>query len=110
MLVHVPKGAGGAKMGTAGVSGGISGTTLIFEYHRNAYSKLIVLEGLVKAWLNAHPEQIVEVVGGQMLLIPPHATSLQEPVAVDLEKLLETSLLFTDFQPLASLALIEDVI
>ena len=110
MLVHVPKGAGGAKIVTAGVTAGITGTTLMFEYHRHAISKLIVMEGVVDAWLNAYPGRLVKVHAGQMLIIPPNATELAEPVAVDLEKLLLTSLLFTDFQPLPSLSLIEDEI
>ncbi len=45
MLLQVPKNAGGAKIKTALVTAAITGTTIMLEYHANAFIKFIVLEG-----------------------------------------------------------------
>jgi FecR protein len=106
MLVHVPKGSGGAKISTAGVTAGVTGTTLMVEYHKRAPAKLIVLEGVVRMWLTLNPAELQVVHAGQMLVVPPNATKLPEPETVDLEKLMNSALLVTEFPPLPSLALI----
>jgi mannose-6-phosphate isomerase-like protein (cupin superfamily) len=106
MLVHVPKGGGGAKITTAGVTAGVTGTTLMVEYHKRAPAKLIVLEGAVRMWLTLNPAELKVVHAGQMLVVPPNATKLPEPETVDLEKLMNSALLVTEFPPLPSLALI----
>jgi hypothetical protein len=106
MLVHVPKGSGGAKITTAGVTAGVTGTTLMVEYHKRAPAKLIVLEGAVRMWLTLNPAELQVLHAGQMLVVPPNATKLPEPETVDLEKLMNSALLVTEFPPLPSLALI----
>src|SRR4030095_2803132 len=45
MLLRVPKNAGGAKINTAAVTAAITGTTIMLEFHKNAFIKFIVLEG-----------------------------------------------------------------
>lgn len=102
MLVHVPKGAGGAKIVTAGVTAGITGTTVMLEYHKDAFIKAIVLEGSMRMWLQNRVGESAVVRAGQMLVLNPNAVSMPDPVDVDLKKIMSTSLLIIDFPPLAS--------
>src|SRR6266513_3987030 len=106
MLLQVPKGAGGAKITTAAVTAAITGTTVIVEYHPHAYIKLISLEGTARLYLKRRWGESVLVRPGQMLITNPDAKSLPDPVDVDLERLLKTSLLIIDFPPLGSQNLI----
>ena len=106
VLLHVPKGAGGAKITTAAITAGITGTTVLMEYHRNAYIKFIVLEGTARMYLKNRIGESVLIGPGQMLIVKPNATSLPDPVTVDLKRLVETCLLITEFAPLASQSLI----
>jgi mannose-6-phosphate isomerase-like protein (cupin superfamily) len=102
MLLRVPKNAGGAQINTAAVTAAITGTTVMLEYHRDAYIKFIVLEGTGRMFLKGHLGQSVLVHAGQMLIVRPDATSLPDPVDIDLDRLISTSLLITGFPPLAS--------
>ena len=106
VLLHVPKGAGGAKITTAAITAGITGTTVLMEYHRNAYIKFVVLEGTARMYLKNHLGESVLIGPGQMLIVKPNATSLPDPVTVDLKRLVQTCLLITEFAPLASQPLI----
>jgi len=106
MLLRVPKGAGGAQIKTAGISAAITGTTVLLEYHPDAYCKFIVLEGTGRIFRNNRVGESVLVHAGQMLIVNPKGTGLPEPVEVDLERLMKTSLLITGFPPLASSDLI----
>jgi hypothetical protein len=106
MLLYVPKGAGGAKITTAGVTAGITGTTVIIEYHRNAYIKFITLEGVARVYLTHRIGESVLVHPGQMLIVRPDAKNLPDPVRVDLKRIVQTSLLITGFPPLPSESLI----
>jgi hypothetical protein len=106
VLLQVPKGAGGAKITTAAVTAGITGTTVLMEYHRNAYIKFIVLEGTARMYLKNRLGESVLIGAGQMLIVNPNAKSLPEPVQVDLKRLVQTCLLITEFAPLASQPLI----
>jgi len=106
VLLQVPKGAGGAKITTAAITAGITGTTVLMEYHRNAYIKFIVLEGTARMYLKNHLGESVLLGPGQMLIVKPNATSLPDPVTVDLKRLVQTCLLITEFAPLASQSLI----
>ena len=106
VLLQVPKGAGGAKITTAAVTAAITGTTVLMEYHRNAYIKFVVLEGTARMYLKNHLGESVLLGPGQMLIVKPNATSLPDPVTVDLKRLVQTCLLITEFEPLASQSLI----
>src|SRR5438128_2374404 len=106
VLLQVPKGAGGAKITTAAVTAAITGTTVLMEYHRNAYIKFIVLEGIARMFLKGHLGESVLIGPGQMLIVNPNAKSLPNPVHVDLKRLVQTCLLITEFAPLASQPLI----
>ena len=101
MLLQVPKGVGGAKITTAAVTAAITGTTVIVEYHPHAYIKFMSLEGTARLYLKRRWGESVLIRPGQMLITNPDAKGgLPDPVDVDLERLLKTSLLIIDFPPL----------
>ena len=107
ILLRVPKNAGGAQIHTSAVTAAITGTTVMLEYHPNAYIKFIVLEGTGRMMRKDHVGESVLVHAGQMLIVNPKATSLPDPVDVDLERLTKTSaLLSREFAPIQSMNLI----
>ncbi|MBA3543531.1 MAG: FecR domain-containing protein, partial [Chthoniobacterales bacterium] len=108
ILLRVPKNAGGAQINTALVTAAITGTTVILEYHPNAFIKYIVLEGTGRIFRKDRLGESVLVRAGEMLIVNPKGVSLPEPVHVDLNRLAKTSkLLSKDFSPLPSLALVQ---
>jgi hypothetical protein len=70
------------------------------------YIKFITLEGVARVYLNNRLGESVLVPAGRMLILAPDATHMPDPVDVDLERLMKTSLLITEFPPLASQQLI----
>ncbi len=110
MLLRVPKNAGGAQINTAAITAAITGTTIMLEYHPNAYIKFIVLEGTGRIFRKDHVGESVLVHAGQMLIVNPKAKNLPDPVDVDLKHLMETSKLITDFGGLGSSDLIAQAI
>jgi hypothetical protein len=110
ILLRVPKDSGGAIIRTSGVTAGIAGTTVILEAARSSRSKLIVLEGHSRLTLRKYPDQRKEVRAGQMLDVPPGATTLPDPVNVNLQDVMRTHPLVKDFAPLPSEPLIADEI
>ena len=107
MLLQVPKDAGGATIHTAAVTAAITGTTLMVEYNPKTYSKIIVLEGVVRVSLTGRLGESLLVHAGEMIIVPPTARRLPEAVTVDLKVLYATSGLIKDFRPLASTGLID---
>ena len=110
ILLRVPTDSGGAHIRSSALTVGITGTTVMFEHHRRTYTKLIVLEGSSEAWLSKQPGKRVRVRGGQMLIVKAGATHLPEPVDIDVDRLLRTAILITEFPPLPSLNLIRNVV
>ncbi|MEP6686453.1 MAG: FecR family protein [Verrucomicrobiota bacterium] len=106
ILLRVPKNSGGGAIRTRAVTVGITGTTVIFESTRAGRSKLIVLEGGARLSLVKYPKQSAYVRAGQMLTVPAGATTIPEPVNIDLNRVMKTSPLITDFPPLPSQDLI----
>ncbi|MGI8432953.1 MAG: FecR domain-containing protein [Chthoniobacterales bacterium] len=102
MLLRVPKNAGGAKINTAAITAAITGTTIMLEYHPDAYIKFIVLEGTGRIYRNNRIGESVLLHAGQMLIVNPNGEGLPEPVDVDIERILRTSLLINGFPPLPS--------
>ena len=98
--------SGGGSIHTRAVTVGITGTTVIFESTRLGHSKLTVLEGGARLSLVKYPKESVFVRAGQMLDVPAGATKLPKPVNIDLDQLMKTSPLITDFPPLPSEGLI----
>jgi hypothetical protein len=109
ILLRVPTDSGSARIRSSALTVGITGTTVMFEHHRRTYTKLIVLEGSSEAWLTKYPGKRVRVRGGQMLIVKAGATQLSEPVDIDLDRLLRTAILISEFPPLPSLDLIRKV-
>ena len=107
MLLRVPKRMRGATITTGAVTAAINGATVIAEYRQNAYTKFISLEGTPRVYLKRRWGESVLVQPGQMLITNPNPKGgLANPVDVDLHRLLTTSVLITDFPPLASQNLI----
>ena len=103
MLLRVPKNAGGAQINTAAVTAAITGTTVMLEYHPDAFIKFIVLEGTGRVFRNDRVGESVLVKAGQMLIANPKGMMLPNPVDVDIARLKKTSaLLSKDFAPIPS--------
>jgi hypothetical protein len=109
ILLRVPKASGIARIRSSALTVRTTGTTLMFEFRPRDYAKLIILEGSSQAWLSERPANKIRVHGGQMLFVKSDATRLAEPVDIDLDRLLRTAVLITEFPPLSSLGLIRDV-
>ena len=106
MLLSVPKGAPTTRIMTAGVTAGISGGTTLAEYHKHAYSKFIVLEGIARIYLRHRLGESLLLHAGQMIILRPDAKHLPDPVDIDLKRLMRTCLLIIDFPPLHNKPLI----
>jgi FecR-like protein len=106
ILLRVPKDSGGGAIKTSAVTVAVTGTTVIFECTRAGKSKLIVLEGGARASLVKHSGQSQYVRAGQMLDVPAGATTLPLPTNVDLNQVMRSHPLITDFPPLPSRDLI----
>lgn len=104
VLLRVPKNSGGGNVRTNAVSVAITGTTLILEKTRN--NKLYLLEGSGRAKLVKYPRQWRDVRAGQMLDVPPGATTMPNPQNFDINQLMKNHPLVTGFPPLPSRDLI----
>jgi len=82
MLLRVPKNAGGAQINTSAVTAAITGTTIMLEFHPDAYIKFIILEGTGRIFRNNHVGESVLLHAGQMLIVNPNGTTLPDPVDV----------------------------
>ena len=89
MLLQVPPGLGGAKIRAAGITAGITGTTIMMEHRPNRSLKVLVLEGSLR--LSSAGGNSVVVDAGRMVLMHPSARSIPQPVAVDIKKVMKTS-------------------
>ncbi|HEY3662568.1 MAG TPA: FecR domain-containing protein, partial [Chthoniobacterales bacterium] len=111
MLLQVPKSAGGARIKTSLVTAAITGTTIMLEYHANAFIKFIVLEGTGRIFRNNKVGESVLIHAGQMLIVNPAGTTLPEVVDVDIKRLKKTAALISGkFAPLPSSDLIGEEI
>ena len=106
ILLRVPKDSGGGTIRSSAVTVAITGTTVIFEAGRGTRSKLYNLEGSSRVALKSKPSDWRKVLGGQMLDIPAGATTLPMPQNFDVNQLMRTHPLITDFKPLPSAPLI----
>jgi FecR protein len=112
MLLRVPKGSGGAKINSSAVTAAITGTTVMVETHpltkknKNSFYKFIVLEGTARLFLQGQLGESVLVKAGQMIIMPLGAKKIPEAVDVDIQKIMQSSLLITGFGPLGSEQLI----
>jgi FecR protein len=106
ILLRVPKDSGGGTIRSSAVTVAVTGTTVIFEGSRGGRNKLYTLEGSSRVALKKKPSDWRKVLAGQMLDVPPGATTLPMPVNFDVNQLMQTHPLITDFKPLPSAPLI----
>lgn len=106
ILLRVPKESGGGTIKSSAVTVAITGTTVIFEGSRGGRNKLYTLEGSSRVALKKKPGDWRQVMAGQLLDVPPGATTLPMPVNFDVNQLMRTHPLITDFRPLPSYPLI----
>lgn len=93
MLLQVPKGLGGAKIHTAAVTAAITGTTIMMEYVPQKAIKVLVLEGSLRLSMNGRFGDSLLLTPGKMVIMPPNARRVPDPVTVDLKKVIQTSTL-----------------
>ncbi len=93
MLLQVPKGLGGAKIHTASVTAAITGTTIMMEYVPEKEIKVLVLEGTLRLSMNGRFGDSLLLTPGKMVIMPPNARRIPDPVTVDLKKVVQTSTL-----------------
>jgi hypothetical protein len=105
ILLRVPKDSGGGTIRNNVVTVAVTGTTVIFEANR-PNRKLITLEGSSRVSLTAKPREFRNVLAGQMIDVPAGATVLPMPVNIDLNDVMRSHPLITDFKPLPSQPLI----
>ncbi|HEV2046873.1 MAG TPA: FecR family protein [Chthoniobacterales bacterium] len=110
ILVRVPKDSGGAEITTSAVTVAITGTTGIFALTPEGQNSLIILEGDARMSLNKYPGKSARVRAGKRIDVEADAKKLSQPTDVDLEELMKTSPLITDFPPLPSQDLILEAI
>lgn len=96
LLFQCPKNKGGMKITSAAISASITGTTGIVQTNARSYSKFIIMEGQARVFLNNRLGESVLVGPGKMLIMPPNARSIPQPVDIDVQKLFETSGLVQD--------------
>ena len=106
ILLRVPKDSGGGTIRSSAVTVAVTGTTVIFEGNRSGKSKLYTLEGSARVALKKKPSDWRKVLAGQVLDVPPGATTLPMPTNFDVNQLMHSHPLITDFKPLPSAPLI----
>ncbi len=91
LLLQVPKDHGGATIHTASVTASITGTTIMMEYQPNRMLKVLVLEGSLRLTTPGMLGDTLTLRPGKMVIMPPNAKRIPDPVTVDLKKVVQTS-------------------
>ncbi|HEY0369871.1 MAG TPA: FecR domain-containing protein [Chthoniobacterales bacterium] len=91
MLLQVPKGIGGAQIRTAAVTASITGTTIMIEHVPGKLLKVLVLEGSLRLSVNGRFGDSLLLLPGKMVIMPPNAKRIPDPVSIDLKKVVKTS-------------------
>jgi hypothetical protein len=110
MLLQVPKGLGGAKIRTASVTAAITGTTIMLEHRPGKHLKVLVLEGSLRLSVNGRFGDSLLLTPGKMVIMPPDANRIPDPITVDLAHVIKTSSLVQmspKAKPLPSIGLIQ---
>jgi hypothetical protein len=107
VLLEVPPKGAAARVTSAAVTAAVQGGTAIFG--TGPPIKFLVLEGVGTFYPNAHPEEMVTLHGGEMVMSTPdgHVTT---PQKFDVKTVLGSSALIVDFPALANLPLILQVV
>jgi hypothetical protein len=110
ILLQVPKQMGGAKVRTAAVTAAVTGTTILLEFTKDGFVKIIVIEGEVDVSLNERRSEFRTLAPGDMWISrADDKKNLPMPVQVDLKRLQETSKLLSneEFGPLGNEKFVE---
>jgi hypothetical protein len=91
LLLQVPKNLGGAKIHAAAVTASITGTTIMIEYQPKQSLKVLVLEGSLRLSTGGLMGDSLMLLPGKMVIMPPDAKRIPDPVTVDLKKVSNTS-------------------
>ncbi len=91
MLLQVPKNIGGAKIHSGAITASITGTTIMMEHIPNRSLKVLVLEGSLRLSIDGKIGDSLLLLPGRMIIMPPKATRIPDPVTVDLKKIVSTS-------------------
>lgn len=92
LLLQVPKRAGGARIRTATVTAAVTGTTIMMEYYKDKWCKIIVLEGSLDVFINKVKRQVT-IKAGEMLVMPSNSPRIPNTVSVDIARLQQSSAL-----------------
>lgn len=95
ILLQVPKQLGGARVVTSAITAVVTGTTVMAEFQAGI-AKFIVLEGQMDVFRNGNHSVFVTLNAGDMLVTNPADKRFPPLVQVDLKRLKETSLLFSE--------------
>lgn len=104
ILLCVPKESGTVRISTAATTAAITGFTALFEFHPKSWVKFIILEGHGWIALKKYPNEKRELGPGEIIIFRADAQKLPEVHEVDLSKLVNDSLLITQFRQLPSWA------
>jgi len=107
ILMHTPKGHGGASITTPSATAAVLGTTVMLSAQPDGSIKLIVLEGTATLTFQGKTEILQ---AGQLATYIP-GQGISAPTTIDLKKLVETSIMITSFpNPLGSEKEIQEAI
>ncbi len=94
LLLHTPKGQGGAKITTPSAAASVLGTTVMLAALPGGGMKLVVLEGTASIKYNG----ITQNVGAGQLVFLTQENGMSPPINVDLKQLVASSGLFNNFK------------
>ena len=97
ILMSAPKGAGTVKVTTAVATSAVSGFTMISEYHRNTWNKVLMLNGDGYVFLKRNPGDKRHKHTTEILIFRPDSTVLPQPQQFDICKVINDARLITGF-------------
>ncbi len=106
ILMSAPNGTGAVRIASPVATAAVTGFTVMFEEHKNGWSKFIVLHGQGRVSFKGIPGRPCRLHTGQMIVWPPHPVRCPDVLNIDLSKLLRGNLVKGFRRPLPELALI----
>ncbi len=107
VLVEAPPNSAAIHVNTAAFSAAVSGGTALIEFHLGGISKILILEG--QGDIAPNGGLVFILPAGEMVTMTPDG-KFSEPQKVDLQKIMSTSHLITEFGTLPNEDLIYQVI
>jgi len=109
ILMYAPKEVGTVRINTSTATASITGFTALYEAHSKSWNKFLLLEGDGSISLKHHAGQTRRLHSGQMIVFPYNAVTLPAVQDVDVCRVIDKSLLITQFPRLPSWNLLQDV-